>query len=59
MTEIDFRNWLTEDLEDLADQLTKDRIRAETYSERAELNKSIGAIRRELELRKKNEWIFW
>ena len=55
MTEIDFRSWLTEDLEDLADQLTKDRIRAETYSDRAELNKSIGAIRRELELRKKNE----
>ena len=59
MTEIDFRSWLTEDLEDLADQLTKDRIRAETYSDRAELNKSIMAIKRELELRKKNEWIFW
>ena len=41
MTEIDFRSWLTEDLEDLADQLTKDRTRAETYSDRAELNKSI------------------
>jgi len=55
MTDIDFRSWLTEDLEDLADQLTKDRIRAETYSDRAELNKCIMAIRRELELRKKNE----
>ena len=59
MTEIDFRSWLTEDLKDLADQLTKDRARAETYSDRAELNKSIMAIKRELELRKKNEWIFW
>ena len=55
MTDVDFRSWLTEDLEDLATQLTKDRTRVETYSERAELNKSIGAIRRELELRKKNE----
>ena len=55
MTEIDFRSWLTEDLKDLADQLTKDRARAETYSDRAELNKSIMAIKRELELRKKNE----
>ena len=55
MTDIDFRSWLTEDLEDLADQLTKDRIRAETNSDSAELNKSIMAIRRELELRKKNE----
>ena len=55
MTEIDFRSWLTEDLKDLADQLTKDRVRAETYSDRAELNKSIMVIKRELELRKKNE----
>ena len=55
MTEIDFRSWITEDLEDLSKQLTKDKTRAETYSERAELNKSIIAIRRELELRKKNE----
>ena len=55
MTEIDFRSWLTEDLENLVDQLKKDRARTETYSERAELNKSIMAIKRELELRKKNE----
>ena len=55
MTDIDFRSWLTEDLEELADQLTKDRARVETYSERAELNKSIIAIKRELELREKYE----
>ena len=55
MTDIDFRSWLTEDLEDLVNQLTNDKIRVETYSERAELNKSIIAIERELELRKKNE----
>ena len=55
MTDIDFRSWITEDLEELADQLTKDRARVETYSDRAELNKSIMAIRRELELRKKHE----
>ena len=55
MTEIDFRSWITEDLEDLVNQLTKDRTKVETYSERAELNKSIGAIKRELELRKKYE----
>ena len=55
MTDIDFRSWIIEDLEDLVAELTKSKTRVETYSERAELNKSIGAIRRELELRKKNE----
>ncbi len=55
MTEIDFRSWLTEDLEDLKNSLEKDRYKVETYSERAELNKSIMAIKRELELRKKYE----
>ena len=55
MTDIDFRGWLTEDLEDLINQLIKDRTSAETYSDRAELNKSLSIIRRELELRKKHE----
>ena len=55
MTDIDFRSWLTEDLEDLVEDLKKSKYRVETYTERAELNKSIIVIRRELELRKKNE----
>ncbi len=55
MTEVDFRSWLTEDLEDLVEELQKSRYKVETYSERAELNKSIIVIRRELELRKKYE----
>ena len=55
MTDIDFRSWLTEDLEDLKKDLEKSRYKVETYTERADLNKSIMIIRRELELRKKNE----
>ena len=53
MTEIDFRSWLTEDLEALIKELKESRYKVETYTERADLNRSIGAIRRELELRKK------
>ena len=58
MTDVDFRSWIVEDLEDLVEDLEKSRYKVETYSERAELNKSIMVIRRELELRKKNERLF-
>ena len=54
MTEVDFRSWITEDLEDLVEDLEKSRYKVETYTERAELNKSIMVIRRELELRKRD-----
>ena len=55
MTEVDFRSWITEDLEDLIEDLEKSRYQVETYTERADLNKSIMVIKRELELRKKYE----
>ncbi len=52
MSEIDFRSWLTEDLISLIEDLKKSRYTVETYTERADLNRSIGDIEREIQARK-------
>ena len=51
----DFGGWLTEDLQSLLSDLKFNKARAETYSERVDLNLEIQRIKKELSLRKDNE----
>ena len=54
-TDLNFTSWLTEDLQSLLSDLKFQRDRVETYSERADINQEIGAIKKELRTRKDNE----
>ena len=54
----DFGGWLTEDLQSLLSDLKFNKARVETYSERVDLNLEIQRIKKELSLRKDNEWLF-
>ena len=49
------QDWNTEDLVKLVDQLTEDKKKAETYSERVELNRTILKIKSEIFEREKDE----
>ena len=51
-------SWLTEDLQSLLSDLKFQRDRVETYSERVDLNLEIQNVKKELKLRKDNEWLF-
>ena len=50
-----YGSWITEDLVNLVDQLTEDKKKAETYSERVELNRIILKIKSEIFKREKDE----
>ena len=58
MTTNNFQSWLTEDLQSLLSDLKFQRDRVETYSERVDLNLEIQNVKKELKLRKDNEWLF-
>tara|TARA_Y100000996_G_C22209239_1_gene514697 strand:+ start:179 stop:352 length:174 start_codon:yes stop_codon:yes gene_type:complete len=47
----DFGGWLVEDLKDYREELLRMRSRAEMYSDRVELNKSIRSISQEIQSR--------
>ena len=47
----DFGGWLVEDLKDYREELLRMRSRAEMYSDRVELNKSIRYISQEIQSR--------
>ena len=51
----DYGGWLTEDLEDLITELYNEKLHVESYSERADLNRQIHEIKKELSTRKKHE----
>jgi len=52
----DYGAWITEELQSLLDHFIYERDHfSETYSERSDLNEEIRIVKRELELRKKNE----
>ena len=50
--DIDYKSWLTEDLEDYHKELMKERNRCETYSDRVEVNKIMRNILEEIQSRK-------
>ena len=58
MTTNNFQSWLTEDLQSLLSDLKFQRDRVETYSERVDLNLEIQNVKKELSIRKKDEWLF-
>ena len=58
MTTNNLGSWLTEDLQALLSDLKFQRDRVETYSERVDLNLEIQNVKKELKLRKDNEWLF-
>ena len=49
--EDEYGSWLTEDLEEYCDKLIKERSRNEMFSDRAEINKMIKIILREIQSR--------
>mgnify|MGYP001497110192 CR=1 FL=1 len=52
MTINDYRSWLTEDLQSLLSDLKFQKDRAETFSDRADLNLEIQRVKKELSIRK-------
>jgi len=54
-TNTDYGGWLTEDLEDLVTELYTEKLHVESYTERADLNRQIHEIKKELSTRKKHE----
>ena len=58
MTTNNFQSWLTEDLQSLLSDLKFNKARVETYSERVDLNLEIQNVKKELSIRKKDEWLF-
>ena len=50
----DFGSWITEDLKEFYKDLMKERDRSEMYSDRAELNKRMLIILREIQSRERN-----
>ena len=54
MNEIDFKSWITEDLENLVKDLKESKYKVETYSERAELNNMMIIVLREIQSRERN-----
>ena len=58
MTTNNLGSWLTEDLQALLSDLKFQRDRVETYSERVDLNLEIQNVKKELSIRKKDEWLF-
>ena len=58
MTTNNLGSWLTEDLYSLLSDLKFQRDRVETYSERVDLNLEIQNVKKELSIRKKDEWLF-
>ena len=57
-TDLNFTSWLTEDLQSLLSDLKFEKDRVETYSERLDLNLEIQRVKKEISIRKNNEWLF-